>query len=173
MKYIFILFIFFFSCEKNGSTQERNPYNFQENPDQVSINYSTTVSDLDKMKYKLWSGRLEFFSNTKQVLLKDSLRIIFFGDDESPASRVYANRGEWNQRNNNFFAKENVSLITEDGKTLFTDTLYYQHREQKLYSKTPVMFIDGNDTTWGDSFKSDVQLEELTIKNQRSIFIND
>jgi len=159
----------FTSCESKESSTESVPYNFSEQPDQMSENYFSTATELGKKKYTLWTARVEMFTNKKRVHCLDSMIVSFVDKKQNGMTRIYAHAGTWDQRTNDLSATKNVSVVTADKKYLFTDTLYYENTNNKLYSKTDVMFVQANDTTWGSSFESDTHLENITIFNQRGI----
>ena len=62
----------------------------------------------------------------------------------------------------------NVVVVSDSGVTLYTDTLKWDNKEQKIYSEIPVKITtQDHDTLYGDSFKSDPNLDNYEILNPR------
>ena len=117
-------------------------------------------------------GQGEWKCILKKKLVKclDSLIISFEGKERGEITNVYAHSGDMELRLNNFIAYKNVSVISSDGKALYTDTLYYNSKKNKLYSETNMMFVMDGDTTWGTSFESDTELQNIFITNQSAVY---
>ena len=174
MRYSLILCFFFIltSCEKNKVQNKKEVYNFFNQPDRVSENYKTVATELGKKKYELWAKRIEFFSQKRYVDILDSMIVVFENKEDHTLTRIYAHSGYMKDQTNDLKAMKNVSVISTDGKKLYTDTLYFNSKTNRLYSDTDVMFVFNEDTTWGSSFTSDTQLENIMIVNQRSVYRN-
>jgi len=60
-------------------------------------------------------------------------------------------------------------VLSDSGMTLYTDTLRWNNKDQKIISEIPVKITTQTDTIYGDSFISDPNLENYTITNSRAI----
>lgn len=147
-------------------------FNFYNQPDRISEDYKTVATELGVKKYELWAKRIEFFSQKKYVNILDSMIVQFENQEDQNLTRIYAHSGYMKEQTNDLKAMKNVSVISTDGKKLYTDTLYFNSKTNRLYSETDVMFVFESDTTWGSSFTSDTQLENVMIVNQRSVYRN-
>lgn len=170
MKLILIWIIFLIGCEKKHSSITQSETPLKKNPDNILWDYSTIITNRDIRKYKLWSGRVEIFNFTKKFFCNDSLIISFYSEiDQNAENWIHSKSGVWDQNTNNFEAIENVVVINYKGNILKTDTLFYDNKNDKIYSNSNVMFFNNVDTLYGTSFISNVDLSDINIKNATGV----
>jgi LPS export ABC transporter protein LptC len=167
MKTFIILFLFILSCDE---TKKKQGFTLLDTPDQIFENYTTHVTKNGIRSYRLWTEIFKVYKAELKVLCEDSM-IVFFYDEETDSvkSKLYSKKGEWHEISNDFTAIENVKVISSNGKTLLTDTLYYKHFENTIYSNTNVTIYTPTDTLYGTSFKSDRELIDITIDNSSGV----
>ena len=167
MKIFIILFFLILSCEES---KKKQGFTLLDTPDQIFENYTTQVTKNNKRNYRLWTEVFKVYKDQLKVLCEDSM-IVFFYDDKTDSikSKLYSKKGEWHEVTNDFTAIENVRVESRNGKTLLTDTLYYKHHENIIYSNTDVVIYTATDTLNGTSFKSDRELNDIIINNSSGV----
>ncbi len=102
-------------------------------------------------------------------MIRDSLIVDFFDESGRHSSVLKARGGEVKDNTQDMMAYGNVIVVSDSGVTLYTDTLHWDNRNKKIYSRNPVMFITRYDTLYGDRFESDERLKNYTIHNASGV----
>lgn len=137
-------------------------------PDQESWQAVMRVTKDGRTTGLINAGHIQKFSQKKITLMKDSLKVDFFDAEGNHTSVLTSQGGKIMDDRQDMTAYGNVVVVSDSGLTLFTDTLRWNNKEQKIYSDIPVIFIsDEGDTLYGDSFKSDPDLVNYEIENPR------
>ncbi len=138
-----------------------------EVPDQESWQ-STIIITRDGQKVaEVWAGRILYFKQRNETLLKDSIHVDFFDSEGKHNSVLTAQEGRVDNATNNLEAMGHVVVVSDSGIVLQTDTLRWDNRRQKIISEVPVIFTTATDTIIGDAFISDPDLKNYEIKNPR------
>ena len=139
-----------------------------EYPDQESWNATIKITKEGKISGLVQAGYIKKFSNKQKTFLSDSVRIDFYNRQGQHNSVLYALGGEVNDRIQDMIAYGNVVVVSDSGITLYTDTLKWDNKRQKIISDIPIMITTGEgDTLYGDSFISDPDLSNYEIENPR------
>ncbi|MCB0277941.1 MAG: LPS export ABC transporter periplasmic protein LptC [Calditrichaeota bacterium] len=165
-----IIILLLISCDPDSINKKGFGMKRDDLPDQTYQNYITIETEMGKRKFRLWTMIFELYSQKKEVFCKDSMMITFYDSEPDTVSSILRSHdGFWEQRTNNLMAVNNVSLKSVDGKSLYTDTLYYDDRNKKFYSECDVMFVTLTDTLYGTAFKSDINLDNIEIENASGV----
>ncbi len=147
--------------QKEMSATDNNSY-----PDQESWQAVLRVTKDGRTTGLIHAGHIQKFSTKKITLLKAGLKVDFFDADGNHSSVLNSRGGKIFDDRQDMTAFGNVVVVSDSGLTLFTDTLRWNNKEQKIHSDIPVVFIsDEGDTLYGDSFKSDPDLVNYEIEN--------
>jgi predicted membrane protein len=74
------------------------------------------------------------------------------------------------QKTNNMKAVGNVVAISDSGITLFTDTLYWDSKNERMSTLDSIMITTlDEDTLYGIGFESDSDLENWKILNPSGV----
>ena len=168
---VFTLFIFisvfavFISCsserEKETVVTDSGIY-----PDQESWQAVMRVTKDGRTTGLINAGHIQKFSVKKITLMNEGLKVDFYDAEGNHTSVLTSQGGKILDDRQDMTAYGNVVVVSDSGLTLFTDTLRWNNKDQKIYSDIPVKFIsDEGDTLYGDSFKSDPDLINYEIKN--------
>ena len=161
------VFLISFSCSSERQ-QEVSATDNRVYPDQESWQAVMRVTKDGRTTGLIKAGHIQKFSAKKITLLKDSLKVDFFDAEGNHTSVLTSQGGKILDDRQDMTAYGNVIVVSDSGLTLFTDTLMWNNKEQKIYSVIPVTFIsDDGDTLYGDSFKSDPDLVNYEIENPR------
>ncbi len=171
MNKFFILFVFIFafalsvscSSEREDETAVTDSGTY---PDQESWKAVMRVTKDGRTTGLINAGHIQKFSVKKITLMEDSLKVDFFDAEGNHTSVLTSQGGKILDDRQDMTAYGNVIVVSDSGLTLFTDTLRWNNKDQKIYSDIPVKFIsDEGDTLYGNSFKSDPGLVNYEIEN--------
>ena len=133
-------------------------------PDQESWGVTIILTDEGTIRAKIKSGHLEKYNNREFILLDSSVTVDFFDDKERHTSVLTANTAEVNQASNDMKAKGNVVAISDSGITLFSESLTWSSKKEKLHTKENIMITTlDTDTLYGVGFESDSDLKNWKI----------
>jgi len=163
---IFILAAFLVSC----SEEEKKPLTAagKEYPDQESWDAVILITKDGNTVGHLKAGHIRKFTRKKVTYLDEKLLVDFYNEQGQHTSVLTSEGGKVYDEKQDMTAYGNVVVVSDSGLTLFTDTLKWNNKEQKIYSEIPVKFAsEDGDTLYGDSFKSDPDLVNYEIENPR------
>lgn len=92
---------------------------------------------------KLWeltANTAQYFKEKKYALL-DKVHLLFF-DKERGTMTLTSEKGKLFVESNDIEVFDNVILTSLDGYVLLTDSLHYNAKERKVFTKAPV-FVEG------------------------------
>ena len=139
-----------------------------EYPDQESWQATIRITKDGNTVGLLQAGHVQKYSKKNITLLGDSLTVDFFDNEGNHTSVLHSAGGKIYDDRQDMTAFGNVSVVSDSGLILLTDTLHWHSKEQKIYSNIAVKLIsDDADTLFGDSFKSDPDLVNYEIVNPR------
>ncbi len=160
----FILFILvLFACENAPSEKikaDKSPY-----PTQESWNTQLTLTHGGLRTAVMKAAHVQKFANQKKTLVSDGLVIDFFDKTGKHTSVLTARGGEIKDVRQDMLAYGNVIVTSDSGAVLYSDTLRWDNKKQKIISDIPVKIITKTDTIYGDSFISGPNLENYDITN--------
>jgi len=160
-----ITFQFQVSCSAERK-QESVTETSVEYPDQESWQATIQITKDGRTVGMLEAGHIQKFSKKNITLMKSGLKVDFYDMDGNHTSVLNSESGKVFDDRQDMLAYGNVIVVSDSGLTLFSDTLKWNNKEQKIYSDVPVKIIsDEADTLYGDSFKSDPGLINYEIVN--------
>ena len=135
-------------------------------PDQESWNATVLITREGKTMGVLKAGHVQKFSKQNRTVLDDSIRVDFYDDYGNHKSVLTAQGGKVDDQTQNMIAYGHVVVVSDSGITLYTDTLKWDNKKQKIYSDIPIMLTtEEHDTLYGDKFKSSPDLINYEIEN--------
>jgi LPS export ABC transporter protein LptC len=167
MKYILTIFIviLMFGCiteDKESSV----PNTAEEYPDQESWDATILITKEAHTIGHLKAGKIEKYSKRNITLLKENIKIDFYNNEGQHTSVLTSEGGKVFDYNQDMVAYGNVVVVSDSGMTLYTDTLKWDNKRQKIVSDVPIMITtEEGDTLYGDSFVSDPNLRNREIIN--------
>ncbi len=160
---IFILFIA--ACGNNESKPSQSAET-KIYPDQESWDTTVLITKDGKTVGVLRAGHVQKFSRENLTILEDSIQVDFYDGQGNHKSVLTAQGGRINDITQDMEAYGNVVVVSDSGITLYTDTLKWDNKAEKIYSEIPIMLTtEENDTLYGDSFKSSPDLMNYEIVN--------
>lgn len=167
MRYILIIFIviLMFGCvteDKESSV----PNTVEDYPDQESWDATILITKEAHTIGHLKAGKIEKYSKKNITLLKENIKIDFYNAEGQHTSILTSEGGKVFDYNQDMEAYGNVVVVSDSGMTLYTDTLKWDHKRQKIVSDVPIMITtEEGDTLYGDRFISDPNLRNREIIN--------
>ena len=162
-----LLALIMISCtaEKNEDTAIESTVVY---PDQESWNATIRITKDGNTVGLLKAGHIQKFSSTKTTLLKEGLHVDFYDEEGNHTSILTSQGGKVLDAKQDMEAFGNVIVVSDSGLILYTDTLKWNNKEQKIHSDIAMKIVsDEADTLYGDSFVSDPDLTNYEIVNPR------
>ncbi len=155
----------FFACSSDTS-QSAQTASDKVYPDQESWNATVLITREGKTVGVLKAGHVQKFSKKNMTLLDDSIHVDFYDEQGNHKSILTALGGKVDDLTQDMVAYGHVVVRSDSGVTLYTDTLKWDNRKQKIYSDIPIMLTtEENDTLYGDRFESSPDLGNYEIEN--------
>lgn len=160
MKYLFFIFIIFYSCKKNNSLRVENE---KESGSTISLRNFKRDAFNDKGKL-LWVLK----SEEAFVYVKENKSIFYKLDfDEYKegkiSSELKSDRGMIDQKEKKLILTGNIILTTSDKKILKTEELFYDLNEEKLSTEKEVQIIMKGTSIRGIGLSADKGLNSISI----------
>ncbi len=134
-------------------------------PDQESWNTEIKITRNGKLSGLVKAGHIRSFTNLKRTELSENISVDFFNQEGTHTSVLTARGGLVFDDREDMLAFGNVIVLSDSGVTLYTDTLHWYNKDQKIISRVPVKITTKDDTLFGDSLVSDPHLRNYEISN--------
>jgi len=139
-------------------------------PDQESWEVNIILTDQGMIRAKIRSGHLEKYNEKEFIMLDSSVTVDFFDSDEKHTSILTSNKAEVDQSSNDMKAIGNVVAVSDSGISLYSNTLVWDSKNEKLRTKDKIMITTlEKDTLYGIGFESDSDLENWKIINPSGV----
>ena len=171
----FLLLMFFLmqSCEEDITKVNHNKKtNFAS---QIIHNANIIQRDSGVVKVKFKAPLLESYEliDSPYVEAKKGIYLEFF-DKKNPKvpGKVWANYAKNNVKRDSYFAKGRVKIITTEGQTFVTETINWDKRNRKMYTKDTVFVSDkdGNILVGAHGMVAKDDFTEYTFFNNSGSF---
>ncbi len=173
MKKTMILFLFpllMAACEQQGQQQptKQTSGTDQQVPDQEGWNSVLRATRKGQLEAVVRYGHMRRYTGTKKALFDQGVEVDFYQASGERASRLTAEAGELNERNNNVIARGTVAVRSDTGITLYTEKITFDPSENLIRSDHDVMVttLDG-DTLYGEGLVSDPRLHHIDLIRPR------
>ena len=158
---IFIMAMVLTGCSSETSEEMESR---QGRPDQESFGVTIILSNEGIMRAKVKSGHLEKYNEKEFVLLDSDVTVDFFDENERHTSNLTSLRAEVDQTSNNMKAIGNVVAVSDSGITLYTDTLIWNSKDEKMFTNDSIKITTTeSDTLFGIGFESDSDLKNWKV----------
>lgn len=157
----FMIFLILFSCAQEPLPEMQSREGL---PDQESWGVTIILTDKGLMRAKIRSGHLEKYNEKEFVLLDRDVTVDFFDDKEQHTSVLTSKTAEVDQASNDMKALGNVVAVSDSGITLYSETLTWNSKDEKLHTKDNIMITTlEKDTLYGVGFESDSDMKNWKI----------
>jgi len=159
--FLFILLILVSSCAREPISEMPSRDGM---PDQESWDVTIVLTSEGLIRANVRSGHLEKYNEKEFVLLDSSVMVDFFNEKEQHTSVLTSNTAEVDQASNDMKAMGNVVAVSDSGITLYSETLTWNSKDEKLHTKDNIMITTlEKDTLYGVGFESDSDLKNWKI----------
>ena len=160
-QFLFILLILVSSCAREPISEMSSRDGM---PDQESWGVTIVLTSEGLIRAKVRSGHLEKYNEKKFVLLDSSVMVDFFNEEQQHTSVLTSKTAEVDQASNDMKAMGNVVAVSDSGITLYSETLTWNSKNEKLHTKDNIMITTlEKDTLYGVGFESDSDMENWKI----------
>ena len=168
MKFLFsILFIsLLINCTgKDVKPTVDKSFVVEELPAQESWNSTIFFTDSGKTKAILTTGHLQVFSNRKETILSDGVKVKFFNSFEKNTTTLTSKKGRVDEKTNDLYAIDSVVAVNDSGIVVKTDELKWREKDRKIVSDKFVTIDSPDEHIEGYGFESDQHLRNYVIYN--------
>ena len=137
MKYLFLIsfLLLILAC----SNKDIKPHidasiSSGELPSQESWNSTIFFTDSGKTKAILYAGHIQVFSQRKETLFDEGLKVEFFNANEQLTTTLTSKRGRVDERTNDLYAIDSVVAVNDSGIVVKTNELEWRNRDKKIVS---------------------------------------
>ena len=164
MNYYLILFFILISCSRS--------YQFEESlgdiHDQLSVDVEITLTEQGNIKAIIKSKLLERNNENLELRLTDEVNVDLYDDSYQHTSLITSNYAFVSEKENKINAFGDVVVAADNGQQLWTDSLLWDNKADKIFTDASLTFISGNfDTLYGTGFESNIDLTNWKITKPR------
>ena len=157
-----IIIIFFLSC---SGIEKENDFYKEDISDQKSWN-PIIILTRDGIKRSVIKSEKMYKSEKKnEIILELGIDADLFSTDQVHMSNLKSNKAIIFEKSDNLLAIGNVRVFSDSGITLYTDSLLWNNKSERIFSNDSVMLTTNfNDTLYGIGFESNADLTHWKIK---------
>lgn len=166
MRYLssFLFLLLLINCTgKDVKPKVDSSFVVEELPAQESWNSTIFFTDSGKTRAILYSGHLQVFSNRKETILGDGVKVEFFNSLEIKTTTLTSKRGRVDEKTNDLYAIDSVVAVNDSGIVVATDELKWREKDRKIISDKFVTIDSPDEHIEGYGFESDQHLRNYII----------
>ena len=133
-----------------------------DSADQVMYGARFNLTDNGLERAHLESDTAYFFEDNTRIEL-ERVHTTFFTTTGAKDAVLTSDRGTYNSRTSNMVARQNVVVVTEDGRRLTTPELMYNQQQNQISSDSAFVMTEPNRRLEGVGFRSDPDMKNIRI----------
>ena len=133
-----------------------------DSADQVMFGAKFTLTNQGISRARLNADTAYFFDDNTRVEL-DDVRTTFFTTSGVQDAVLTSKRGTYNTRQATMVARDNVVVVSEDGRRLTTSELIYNQGRNEISSDSAFVLTEPNRRLEGVGFRSDPNMSNIRI----------
>jgi LPS export ABC transporter protein LptC len=170
MNYYLLFFFILISCSKSYKA-EAPPTDIH---DQLSVDVEITLTEKGNIKALIKSKLLERNDSTLELKLTEDVNVDLYDDNYQHSSLITSNYAFVSETENKINAFGDVIVAADNGQQLWTDSLLWDNKADKIFTDASLTFISGNlDTLYGTGFESNIDLTNWKITKPRGSINNE
>ena len=170
MKHYLLFFFILISCSKSYQTDTP----VKDIHDQLSTDVEITLTEKGNIKALIKSRLLERNNDNLELKLTDNVNVDLYDDNYEHTSLITSNYAFVSETENRIDAFGDVVVASDNGQQLWTDSLLWDNKADKIFTDATVTFISGNfDTLYGTGFESNIDLTDWKITKPRGSISNE
>lgn len=148
----------------------------------TSTNLTITQYKGGKMTYRFttphlvrYEGKGRNNNDTAYMVFDKGIDVVTFADStKAQESHVVAKWAVFRETENIWEARDSVVGLSADGKTLYTDLLFWDQNTKKIYSPIRTRVVNGDETVIGlNGFVSDEKMDDIEFNKSQGRFLVD
>lgn len=140
---------------------------FADSADQVIFNLRTTLTNQGVSRAQLQADTAYAFDeNTRYEL--DNVHTTFYTTTGAKDGVLTSQRGTYNSRTSQMVARQDVVVVSEDGRRLTTPELIYNQQRNEISSDSAFVMTEPNRRLEGIGFRSDPDMKNIQILKSAS-----
>ncbi len=171
MKFYYLAFFFFIACYSNDNVSEKTTESVHS---QLSTDVEITLTEMGNVKALVTAELLEKNDSDLVLQLTNNVIVDLYDTNYHHSSTVKSDYALVSEKENQINAFGNVIVKADNGEELFTDSLLWDNKVDRIFTESELTFISGErDTFYGKGFESNIDLTEWKITQPRGTINND
>ncbi len=164
---IFGAAMLFSACQKNNVEQIKSFSHPEGAPEMVADSFTLIYSDSSIVRFKLTTPKMLIYEDEKEPYKEfpNGMLVEKFNTDLQIISYLRADYGKHYEKKDLYECKHNVVAINEKGDTLKTNHLFWDEKNERIYSDEYVQIIGKDQILHGTGFESDPQFFDVELTN--------
>lgn len=144
-------------------------------PTQLVRNLETIYTDSGKIQIKLLAPELKRFSKVEEPYIEfpAGIKVVFYDKNQEPESRLTAKYAIYSETNKLWEARDSVIAINNLGDTLNTELLFWDEKQELIYTNKFVKITTENEVIWGEGLEANQEFTDWKIKNVKGTIYID
>lgn len=140
-----------------------------DSADQVIYGLRFRLTEEGLSRAQLQSDTAYFFEDNTRIEL-EKVHTTFFTVTGAKDAVLTSKRGTYNSRTSNMIARDDVVVVSEDGRRLTTSELIYSQQKNEISSDSAFVLTEPNRRLEGIGFRSDPNMQNIKILKGASGF---
>ena len=164
MKRLYALLLFVFLCSCKNELADVRSLDYNNSPITIAKSINSVYTDSGIVSSKLISPKMYNFSNMDFPYFEfpESVEIILFDKDKNE-SIITADYVISYNNTDLVDLRTNVIIITSSKDTLYTDQLYYNKKDEWLFTNYPFRYKSSDKNITGVGFDSNIDFSKINF----------
>ena len=133
-----------------------------DSADQVMYGAQFNLTDQGLSRARMNADTAYFFDDNTRMEFED-VNTTFYTNSGAKDAVLTSRRGTYNSRTSNMIARQNVVVVSEDGKRLTTPELIYNQQRNEISSDSAFVLTEPNRRLEGIGFRSDPNMNNIRV----------
>lgn len=151
------------ACEEKVKPSVLSGVSGGQLPSQESWGSTITFSDSGVVKAVVRAGHIYAYDNSRVTHLDSGVTVDFFDENGAHTSKLTSVRGSVDEGSNDLEATGNVVVRSDSGTVVYTETMFWDNRRQRIHSPEFVRIVSPRERLQGTGFESDHNLRNYRI----------
>ncbi|MDG5800941.1 LPS export ABC transporter periplasmic protein LptC [Marinilabiliaceae bacterium ANBcel2] len=165
--FVMLFFILLQSCSPNKPDEIKELTNRDELPGLALHELTTTVTDSGKIKYRFITPEMLQFDSRKEPTIEfpQGLHLYVYDTTQTVESQIKCNEAIYHQSEELWELRKDVEAVNADGDVINTELLFWDSKNQTIYSDKFIKITTDTEIITGYGFESDERIENYKINN--------
>jgi LPS export ABC transporter protein LptC len=150
-------------CKRDATTTVAKVKTTADSADQIMFKMTTILTDRGVQRAELLADTGFFFDENTRAELR-GVKTTFFDKDGNRNGVLTSKRGTYNTRANFMEARQNVVIVTTDGRRLTSPMVRFEQYRNMIVSDSPFVLVEGERRLEGVGFESDPQMLSVKVR---------